>query len=331
MNAVTVRSPSRVDLAGGTLDLWPLYAIAGGATTVNLAIGVWTEATIEEGKGLVCRSKDLGKEWSFADHDELWHAKSPQLGLFRHVLSHFPKIRDCSITTSSQGPVGGGIGGSSSLTISLLKALHQWLGIKLPPVHDLVHWAHNIEARMLRTPTGTQDYYPAASGGLNIIDYGDRTTVCSVQSIAGTPLQSHFLVVNTGRSHHSGLNNFDVLSRVVKGEEKVIAALNEIRRVASEMRNAIVSRSWEQIPNLFREETQARLQLTPLFSSPEIDRLASCVMSEGAEAYKICGAGGGGCVLVWVKPGDREKVVSVCQKNGFQVLDAAPVEPIPHA
>lgn len=328
MKALTVRSPSRVDLAGGTLDLWPLFAIVGGSSTVNVAISVWTECTIQESGSLSLKSADLKKEWNFKNRQELFASNDPQLGLYREVLREFPAFENGEIITRSQSPVGGGIGGSSSLTISCIKALHQWLGLPLPQPTDLVQWAHNIEARMLRTPTGTQDYFPAASGGLNILDYSDRGIVQTVLPVAGTPLASHFVVVNTGKSHHSGLNNFDVLSRVVKGEERVIQALRDIKGVAEKTKMACVKKNWALLPELFREETEARLKLTPLFSSPEIERLSALALKNGASAIKICGAGGGGCVLVWVEPSSREKVVSACQKDGFQILNAAPVDPL---
>lgn len=328
MKSLTVRSPSRVDLAGGTLDLWPLFAMTGGSSTINVAISVWTEVTIQESDSLRLKSADLKKEWTFKNRQDLFASEDPSLALYREVLHEFPSFERGEVITRSQSPVGGGIGGSSSLTISFMKALHQWLGQTLPNPTDLVHWAHNIEARMLRTPTGTQDYFPAASGGLNILDYSDRGIVQTVLPVAGTPLSTHFLVVNTGKSHHSGLNNFDVLTRVVKGEERVIQALRDIKHVAARTKEACLKKEWARLPALFQEETEARLKLTPLFSSPEIERLSAVALKNGASAIKICGAGGGGCVLVWVEPSHREKVVSACQKEGFQILNAVPVDPL---
>lgn len=327
MKSLSVRSPSRVDLAGGTLDLWPLFAMTGGACTVNVAISVWTEVTIEEKKGLHLKAVDLNKEWSFNGREDFYAAKDPSLRLFHEVLREF-SVTDVKITTRSQSPVGGGIGGSSSLTISFMKALHQWLNRELPAAPELVHWAHNIEARVLQTPTGTQDYFPAASGGLNILDYSDRGVRQTVLPLSGTPLETHFIVANTGKSHHSGLNNFDVLTRVVKGEKSVINALMEIKETAQRTKEVCLAGNWAELPGLFKKETEARLKLTPLFSSPEIERLTEIVLSNGAEAVKICGAGGGGCVLVWVEPSQRQRVMTACQKDGFQVLNANPVGPL---
>ena len=44
---ITKRSPTRIDLAGGTLDCWPLYLLIDGCVTINLSVSIFTEASIE--------------------------------------------------------------------------------------------------------------------------------------------------------------------------------------------------------------------------------------------------------------------------------------------
>lgn len=329
---ILVQSPTRVDLAGGTLDLWPLYAFIGGATTINVAINLWTECelgkTQRTDQGIELHSEDLQMSWSFSSRQELLQDARPQLGFYQALFDSLPELQGVSLRTRSQSPVGGGIGGSSSLLISCLKAAHRFLKRELPSAVELGLWAHQIEARMLRTPTGTQDYLPAVTGGLGIIRYSDRGITHQVLPVRGTPLETHFLLVNTGRSHHSGLNNFDVLTRTVNRDELVFQALRDLQKVANELAENLQRNDWMNIPSLFQRELAARLQLTPKFSSPEIERLHDLSRNEGAAAMKICGAGGGGCVMIWVEPKARERVVQACQSAGFQVLNAAPVDPL---
>lgn len=326
---VHVKSPTRVDLAGGTLDLWPLYAFIGGATTINVAISVWTECEMLPNKdGIELQSEDLKKTWSFADRQALQNSSDPQVGFYQALFEAMPALDRVKVRTRSQSPVGGGVGGSSSLLISCLKAGHQFLNSHLPGPIELTIWAHQIEARMLRTPTGTQDYVPAITGGINLIRYSDRGMTNEVLPVKGTPLETHFLLVNTGRSHHSGLNNFDVLSRTVNRDEVVFQALVKLQEVSEEMAVQIRQGIWSNLPSLFHRELEARLQLTPKFSSPEIEKLHDLSRQEGASSLKICGAGGGGCVMIWVEPKFRERVSHACQSAGFQVLNAAPVDPL---
>ena len=335
MSTYTTKSPTRVDLAGGTLDMWPLFNFVGGATTINLAIDIWTTAEIKtrQDRTILIRSSDLQKEWQFENIAEFFLAKDTAFDFYKIIFVQFRSALEMlghgfELTTTSQSPIGGGLGGSSSLTISILKSLHRLLKVALPLTHDLVHLAHNLESEMLRTPTGTQDYYPAITGGLSFIDYHTQNIVHTVHSIENTPFTDHFLLVYTGRSHKSGLNNFEVLKSAVEGDEKVLSALKEIKKAAEDLKEIIRSQDWPAIPALFRREFAARVQLTPAFTSPEIEKLAEICGAAGALAVKICGAGGGGCVLVWVPPANRERVVSACQKEKFQCLNAKPVSPL---
>ncbi len=335
---ITVKSPTRVDLAGGTLDLWPLYAFLGEATTINLAIDIWTQVEMKSCLGHVIKiqSLDLKKEWSFESFDLFMKALDPQIILYQKVFEKFVQTdseieilqQGFELTTSSMSPIGGGLGGSSSLLITLLKAIYQWTESTQPEVQHITHLAHNIEAEILRTPTGTQDYYPAVTGGLSFIDYSAKGIQQKVFSVQETPFEDHFLLVYTGKSHHSGLNNFEVLKAAVGGDLKVLEALKKIKDISQSMVDVINLKKWEELPFLFRQEYEARIQLTPAFTSPEIERLSQICLAAGAQAVKICGAGGGGCVLVWVPPQHREKVIQVCQNEKFLCLSAQAVNPL---
>jgi D-glycero-alpha-D-manno-heptose-7-phosphate kinase len=334
LKQVKVQSPTRVDLAGGTLDMWPLFTFVGGARTINIAIDIYTSCTISEHANIEIESPDLKKHWSFSELPDVFAAEDGALELYKKVLVVYAENlgqlkTGFKITTTSQSPIGGGLGGSSSLVISMLKAIRQFLNMPPAEGHDLVYLAHNIEAEMLRTPTGTQDYYPAVTGGMSYLDYRAQAVEQKVFTTEGTPLEDHFLLVYTGRSHHSGLNNFEVLKSAVQGEPRVLEALREIKNIAAEMSADISAKRWERLPELFKREFNARIQLTPAFTSPEIEKLAEICLASGALAVKICGAGGGGCVLVWVPPQKRESVVKACEREKFQCLNAKPVRPLP--
>ncbi len=318
--------------------MWPLYNFVGQATTINVAIDIWTKVEyVRRSDHLVkIRSLDLKTDWSFDSIEHFLSALDPKIVLYQKIFERFHSdpaifkvLRDgFEITTSSESPIGGGLGGSSSLLISILKAIYQMSEKKISSAHELVHLAHNIESDFMRTPTGTQDYYPAVTGGLSFIEYGSAGIQQKILPIDRTPFQDHFLLVYTGRTHHSGLNNFEVLKSAVEGDQRVLDALRKLKEISVEMTEVIVKKKWAELPNLFQQEYHARIQLTPAFTSPEIEKLSEICIAAGALAVKICGAGGGGCVLVWVPPKQREKVVQVCQNEKFQCLNAQPVNPL---
>lgn len=329
MTKIDIQSPTRVDLAGGTLDLWPLYNFIGGAPTINVAIDIMTRAQIEElpGTQIELISHDLNLERKFRNIDECLKDSDKKLHLLQVQLSYWRPTKGFRLTTSSQSPVGGGLGGSSSLTISLLKAFEKFCGRPFASTYERVQVAHNIEAEVLNTPTGTQDYFPADTGGINILNFSFDKTVQEILDFKSTPLDTHFMLVYTGKAHHSGINNFEVMQLAVKKDPQTIQSLKDLKVVAEETVKAVRAQAWGKLPELFNQEFKARVRLCPAFSSPEIEKLQQLTLNAGAEAVKICGAGGGGCVLVWVPLQNREKVAQACQSAGFQVLNAKPVPP----
>lgn len=328
MIATSVQSPTRVDLAGGTLDLWPLYAFTGGAVTVNLAIDVSTFATIEDAEGVALESEDLGLARKYASLDEALKDPDPKLRFLRVAIADAGPKKGFRLKTKSESPIGGGLGGSSSLMISVLKAFRRWQGRPAEKTTDLVHRAHNLEARILNTPTGTQDYFPAASGGLNVITYSDEGVRHEVLPLKSTPIDERFLLVYTGRTHHSGLNNFEVMKGAVSKDATVMKALFDLKDVALATEDVCRRGRWGELTGLFRREYEARIRLAKAFTCPEIEQLEKIAIKAGAEAIKICGAGGGGCVMVWCPEKGRETIAEACRKAGFQVLNARPVPPL---
>ncbi|MCB9026675.1 MAG: galactokinase [Bdellovibrionaceae bacterium] len=324
---VEVESPMRVDLAGGTLDCWPLYNFVGSCWTVNLAISVYSSVSLNtrEDKKISINIKDLSYSKTFESIDELYNCKDKEAQLIIAILRYWEPQKGFDIVTYSQSPVGGGLGGSSSLVISLLKAfckvLHKEWSLK-----ELVTVGHNIEAQLLHTPTGTQDYIPAVQAGLNLIHY-----TAEGFNVENIPYDVDYFaqrmsIVYTGRSHNSGINNWQVVKEAVEKDTKTMSALMEIAEVSKDMRQLCLNADWQKLPELFNREFSARVKLSSGFSSPEITNLESIALRHGAEAVKICGAGGGGCVMLWSPPDKKKNLVQAIQEKGFHVLDAKPLK-----
>lgn len=310
-----------MDLAGGTLDFWPLYSFIGDCRTINLSIDVQTHVTLtpREDRQVILDVQDLNYKKSFSELTEVLNAKDQELALVKSVLDYFQPTFGFELSTRSESPVGGGLGGSSSLCISLIKAFCQWMKKDLD-LYTMVRLASNLEAHVLHTPTGTQDYYPAARAGLGVIHYRPDGPQHELLPFPSQDFNHSFFLVYTGRPHHSGINNWQVYKAVVEKDSKTIAALKGVRDITNVMYSALKSQNWEVLPELFTQEYEMRVQLAPSFSSPEIDQIQKWMTSSGAKAVKICGAGGGGCVLVWCQPENKSKLVEICQSKKFEVL-----------
>src|SRR5258707_1945127 len=109
------KAPTRVDFAGGTLDIWPLYLFHPGAVTVNAAISLYASCTIEThpigDNRIKLISRDIKREESFASFAALVKAKRYRLPLLAEITKFFHPQGGFTLTTDSEAPAGAGIGG----------------------------------------------------------------------------------------------------------------------------------------------------------------------------------------------------------------------------
>ena len=324
MFQISVQSPTRVDLSGGTLDCWPLYLFLGDPVTVNVAIDIFTYADLRElpGHTIELHTADLGARKTYSDLQACLADTDPAFELVRSHLRYWKPKKGFALSTRSESPVGGGLGGSSSLCISLLKAFTAWLGVAIDP-YDMVRLASHLEAQMLLKPTGTQDYFPPIFGGMNFITYGAEGPRVQVLDLDQDIFEGRFLLVYTGRSHHSGINNWQVIKNWLDGDARTRAALARLSEISFEMKKALTEKRVKDLPQIFAREYEARTELSDGFSSPEIRRLSEIARKEGAVA-KICGAGGGGCVLIWCPDRQIARVKAKLEEAKFEVLKARP-------
>ncbi len=321
-NEVLVQSPTRIDFAGGTLDCWPINALLNPVTTINVAIDIYTTCRLSkrDDSQIMIHSRETGKTYEFANLEECLASDQPDFLFFREHVEYWSPEFGFNLSAQSDSPMGGGLGGSSSLSISIFKAFCELTGTEVDE-YETVRICSGIEAKILKMPTGTQDYFPPLRGGFNIIDY--KFGLPEVQRIAieDLDINKNISIFFTGRSHHSGINNWQVIKKFVDGDKNTLAALNEIREVADATKQVVIEKDWQQLPTLFKKEFSARMKLADSFSSPEIEELAAVAYEHGAEAINICGAGGGGCVFVWSSPNDRDSIIEACSEAGFKHLD----------
>ncbi len=327
---ISFRSPTRVDLAGGTLDCWPLSLFLNDPLTVNVAIDIFTTATLTPRADAKIRliTRDLKQDKVYGSLFDCLADTEPSFDLVRAHIHHWRNQisgNGFELETASESPVGGGLGGSSSLCISLLKVFKKWLKVEMSE-SDTVRLASHLEARMLFKPTGTQDYFPPIEGKLCFITYGTEGPKCEREAIDTELFRDRFVLVYTGRSHHSGINNWQVIKDWLDGDLKTRAAMTDLAVISKELGLAVRTGKADLLPALFEREYEARTRLSDGFSSPDIRRIHDIAKANGGVA-KICGAGGGGCVLLWSHERKAGELAKAAQAAGYTVLPAKPWEP----
>ena len=167
MKQISSSAPTRIDLAGGTLDIWPLYLFHEHALTVNAAISLRAHAEITERTDgrLRLESIDTSRNVDVATWQDL--ADGQGLPLLSR-LAHFFRAENLTLRTRGESPAGAGIAGSSALNVAVCGALAEWAGLKIDG-EKLLTIAMNVEAQVINVPTGVQDYRPAYYGGVAAI------------------------------------------------------------------------------------------------------------------------------------------------------------------
>ena len=315
------QDPCRVDLAGGTLDIWPLYLFHEGAVTVNFAVDRYTRALLvpHAGKQITLSSTDLDRAASYRSLDQLLAAKQHPLPLAAEIIRFFQPTEGFHLQTDSDAPAGAGISGSSALIIATVSAFNMWLGTKYS-IEEIREIAQNIEARIIRVPTGCQDYYPAMYGGVSAIELGCSGIRRVSLEVPPEELEKRIVLAYTGVPRNSGINNWEVTKAHIDSSAKVHRNFNTITAIAAAMRKALERADWDETARLLREEWTNRRRNAPGITTPLIDRLVSVTRRAGARAAKVCGAGGGGCVLFLVEPDARDRVAEVIEQTGATVL-----------
>jgi len=310
-----------VDLAGGTLDIWPLYLFHEGAVTVNCAVDRYTHAHIEPRRGtsISFTSTDLRREAAYDSLGALLDARRHTLPLAAEIVRFFRPDHGFHLETGSDAPAGAGISGSSALIIATTSAFNRWLGCGYS-IEKLREISQNIEARLIRVPTGCQDYYPAMYGGVSAIELGCAGIRRVALNVSAEELDRRVVLAYTGVPRNSGINNWEVTKAHIDGNAKVHANFNTIAEIAAAMRIALERADWAEAARLLREEWTNRRRNAPGITTPLIDRLITVTRRAGALAAKVCGAGGGGCVLFLVDPDARDRVAKVIEQDGATVL-----------
>ncbi len=227
--------------------------------------------------------------------------------------------RGFTIETNSESPAGAGISGSSALMVATVAALARHTGRQFDR-EQIRQIAQNVEAQLIKVPTGCQDYYPALYGGVNAI----HLDVDGIhrQSIAVAPedIESRFVLVYTGAPRQSGINNWEVFKAHINGEKRVFRNFQQIGEIARAMHAALESGDWPEVGRLLGEEWKLRRTNAPGITTPLIDKLIAAAKRKGAVAAKVCGAGGGGCFVLFVCEGSHDSVAEAIRKNGGRVL-----------
>tara|TARA_B100000959_G_scaffold123970_1_gene130202 strand:+ start:105845 stop:106861 length:1017 start_codon:yes stop_codon:yes gene_type:complete len=323
------KAPTRIDLAGGTLDIWPLNLMFSSPVTVNLAIDIMAKVKIQtrKDKKIVIQSVDQKELVKFNSAKSMHHKH--KLSLLSRIVEHFlegTNSRGLKIITDSEAPAGAGIAGSSALNIAMCHAMANITNVHLSKSY-LINIAKDIEAALLGIPTGLQDYGAAVYGsGASYTFPPGGMKRKRIPAKAVNWLSSNLLLFYSGTPRLSGVNNWDLFKNIIEKDKKTICCFKEIAKHSFLASETLMAGNYSAFTKAVNDEWTVRHELFKNISTKKIDHAMKKAFSLGALAARICGAGGGGCFILIAPPQIQSDLIKAVANVGCKHLSFNPAQ-----
>lgn len=234
--------------------------------------------------------------------------------LVREAMKKTGIEKGVEITTLADVPSEGcGLGSSSSTTVGILNALYNFKGIQVP-LEQLAAEACKIEIDICKKPIGKQDQYIAAIGGLNKITFHpDESVSVSRLPVSNNDVRkigSNILLFATNNARKAD----DILKKQKEITEGKRDVLGRMKNFVRNLEESFLNDRLDDLGNLLHENWLLKKSLVNDISTPEIDDLYERALNAGALGGKICGAGGGGFLLLYV-PRDKQDALRKALKD----------------
>lgn len=321
------KAPLRLGLAGGGSDVSPYSDIFGGLV-LNATINLYAYTTIEEtDDGMITIQSydcDYFEQFPVTETLPIDGKASLIKGTYNRVVKDFKiPLKSFKITTYNDAPAGSGLGTSSTMVVSILKAFVEWHDLPLGN-YEMARLAYEIERKDLNLSGGKQDQYAAAFGGFNYMEFlpGDVVIVnpLKVKRWIVDELEASMVLYFTGRSRSSAQIIDEQKRNTETGNSKSIEAMHRIKQGAIDMKFAILKGDMDAFCKVLGKNWEDKKQMANAITNPMIEQVFDVALASGAKSGKVSGAGGGGFIMLFVEPTRKKEVVEALEKlDGFVV------------
>jgi len=298
---IITQTPLRISFFGGGTDFKDYYMKNGGGAVLSTAIDKCVFAIIkrrfDEKIYINYSKKEIVDEVGEIEHE-----------LIRESMRKTGVEKGVEITTLADTPSEGtGLGSSSSVTIGLLNLFYLYQA-KSQPAEKLAEEACEIEIDILKKPIGKQDQYAAAFGNLNIIRFNPDDTI-SVEPLVVEEgikhaLEANLMLIYTGMTRNSG----EILSEQSKNIMDRTKVFSEMRDMVDEGKEYLLKGHLDGFGRLLNRGWRLKKSLAHGITNPQIKQMYKTALKAGALGGKICGAGGGGFLLLYCPFEKQDKV-----------------------
>ncbi|MBN1483527.1 MAG: GHMP kinase [Chloroflexia bacterium] len=322
---VRSKAPLRISFAGGGTDVSPYVEERGGAV-LSTTIDKYAYATLRlhAERNITIKSLDY-------DIVAKYGLDAPmrfdgQLDLVKAVIKRMNgdgNRQGLDFFLHSDAPPGSGLGSSSTMVVALIGAFMQLRRLPLTN-YEIAELAYQIERHDMAIKGGMQDQYAAVFGGFNFIEFTKSAVIVNplrVNRAILNELGYHLLLCYTGKTRLSANILTTQVDAYVRREEEVLEAMDQIKALAVEMKNALLRGHLSDFGHLLHEGWVSKKRLAQQITDPKIDELYQEARNNGALGGKILGAGGGGYMLLYCEFDKKHIIAEKLEKLGGQVVE----------
>jgi D-glycero-alpha-D-manno-heptose-7-phosphate kinase len=321
------KAPLRVSFAGGGTDVTPFPEREGGLV-LSATINRYAHATLQprtDGRIRV-ESLDLraALEYGSDEHPEY----DGNLDLVKAAVRRIAQLeepRGIDLFLDTAAPPGSGLGASSALIVSLIGVLADYHKLTLSE-YELAHLAWEVERIDLGLKGGLQDQYAATFGGFNFMEFNADSVVVNPLRIKPTilnELESNLLLCFTGATRAGDHIIDDQTKRYESSEAEALAGLRMQKELATSMKEALLRGRLSEFGELMGTAWEYKKRMSPRITTPTIDEAYAEATKEGALGGKVTGAGGGGFMLFYCRPGHHHRVAERLRALGLESAEFA--------
>lgn len=318
------KTPLRVSFAGGGTDVPPFPAQEGGlvlsATINRYAYG---SLSPRSDRNITVESVDFGLSVNYGVDDDLMF--DGKLDLVKAAIRKLGRDQDhgFDLFLHTNAPPGSGLGSSSAVMVTLIGLLKDWHRLPLTD-YEIAQMAFTVERSDLGIKGGYQDQYAATFGGFNFIELdADRVVVNPLRISPDVihELEHNMLLCYTGKTRASDHIIDDQTARFEGGDAAALDGLRTQKRLAVEMKNALLRRRLWEFGELLGTAWEYKKKMSPRITTDFIDTAYAEAMAQGAIGGKVTGAGGGGYMLFFCPFQKKHKVAEALIRVGGTVTE----------
>ena len=316
---IEATAPLRISFVGGGTDFPHWYHEHGGAVvsaTIDHVVRV--RLTRRDDRVVEVRSLDLDQLVAY--HLDEGPVYDGALDLVKAAIADIGAADGVTVEIRSEAPPGSGLGGSSALVTAVVAALAM-LGDRTMDAGTLAHTAYRIEREDLGISGGWQDQFATAFGGCNLLEFSrDGVHLETVGDAARLArLADGLLLCYTGGVRR----NVGLIDRQIalhaEGREETTLGMKRLQELAYAMRDVIERADLPALGALLHEAFLAKQQMNPhIAEDTPIEAMLTAARAAGAFGGKVCGAGGGGYLLLAAPPEAHAKIRAALEGLGGQ-------------